>query len=200
MSPSAKSQSHLDTLLEQFISAFPKLDEMADFGDIYPIVAELAVGESDQLGRTRWRPLRTATSSAALDLLYSALPARFPPLFERLVLSYRWADVDLQSYTLLANPPGPDLSRLLERISKDAALWESLRPAGYIQFAKGPDMDYDPVCFDIKRRKKNHDCPVVKIDHEEILCNNRIKIVGEIAPSFDELVRHTIRKAAEGDK
>jgi hypothetical protein len=72
-------------------------------------------------------------------------------------------------------------------------LWESLIPAGYVQFGRGPDIDYDPVFFDIKRRKKNGDCPVIKIDHEEILCNYRIKIVGEIAPTFEELVRSTIR-------
>lgn len=38
--------------------------------------------------------------------------------------------------------------------------------------------------------------PVVKIDHEEILCNNRIKVVGELAKGFRELVQQTIEKAA----
>ena len=84
------------------------------------------------------------------------------------------------------------MSRLFEQLSKDPAFWKFLRPSGYIQFAKGPDIDYDPVCFDVKRRKKNHDYPVVKIDHEKILCNNRIKVVAELAPSFETLVRQTI--------
>jgi len=53
-------------------------------------------------------------------------------------------------------------------------------------------MDYDPVCFDIKSRKKNGECRIVKIDHEEILCNNRVKLVAELAPSFRELVIRTI--------
>ena len=96
---------------------------------------------------------------------------------------------------MLANPPGPDLSRFFEQISKDRGLWECLIPAGYVRFAKGPDYDYDPVCFDIKRRRNNNDCPVVKTDHEEILCNNRIKVVSELAPGFAELVQQTIEKA-----
>ena len=126
MSISGKRQSRLGTLIEQFVSAFPKLDETADVAEI-------------------------SSDGAELEPLYAKLPARFPPLFEGLVLSYRWAEVDLQTYTLLANPPGQGLSKFLGQLSKDPAFWASLRPAGYIQFAKGPDMDYDPVCFDIKR-------------------------------------------------
>lgn len=139
--------------------------------------------------------MRVDTDRGCLDPLYAKLPARFPPLYERLILSYRWAEVDLQSYTLLANPPGPDFSRLFALISGDPGLLESLIPAGYIQFAKGPDMDYDPVCFDVNSRRKNGDCRVVKIDHEEILCNYRIKVVAELAPSFEELVQQTIAYA-----
>jgi hypothetical protein len=193
MSPKGgKSQIKEAALLDQFVASFSKFDEMAVYRAIDPIAAELAVGEEDEHDRVPWQPLRIATDSSLLEPLYAQLPTGFPPLFERLVLSYRWAEVDLQLYTLLANPPGPNLSRLLEQMSKAPAFWESLRPAGYIQFAKGPDYDYDPVCFDIKRRRKNRDCPVVKIDHEEILCNNRIKVVEELASGFEELVLQTI--------
>ena len=186
-----------ETLLEQFVGTFDKLCEMAEYADIYPIVAEFAVGEPDELGQTHWHPLKVSTDDHCLGPLYAKLPARFPPLFERLLLSYRWAEVDLQSYTLLPNPPGRELSRFFEQISKDPGLWESLIPAGYIQFAKGPEYAYDPVCFDLKSRTKNGDCRIVKIDHEEILCNNRVKVVAELAPSFEELVRQTIRLAAD---
>jgi hypothetical protein len=122
-------------------------------------------------------------------------PPRFPPLYEKLVLTYRWAEVDLGLFTLLANPPGPDLERLLEQMRKDPALWGQLTPAGYIQFAKGAEYDYDPVCFDVRERKRNGDYRIVKIDHEEILCNSRIKLVTELASSFEELVRQTISRA-----
>ena len=57
------------------------------------------------------------------------------------------------------------------------------------------DLDYDPVCFDIKSRKLGGDCRIVKIDHEEILCNYRVKVVSELAPSFYQLVQQTIELA-----
>jgi hypothetical protein len=183
-----------DLLLERFIASFEKLNELTAW-DTDPTAQQLAVGDPDQFGFRKWRPIQVKTPASLLDPLYAKLPARFSQLYERLVLSYRWAEVDLGSWRLLANPPGPDLSGLLQQTSRDPALWASLLPAGYIQFGKGPDFDYDPVCFDIKSRKKNGECRIVKIDHEEILCNNRVKLVAELAPSFRELILRTIDQA-----
>lgn len=139
--------------------------------------------------------LTPTTDATMLDPLYSMLPARFPLLYERLVLSYRWAEVDLGSFRLLANPPGPDLSGLLGEMLKDKFLSAHLLKNGYIPFGKGPDIDYDPVCFDLKSRKKNREFRIVKIDHEEILCNEKIKVVAELAPTFERLVEDTIESA-----
>jgi hypothetical protein len=149
----------------------------------------------DQDGCRRWRPTKVRTELALLESIYSKLPARFPPLFERLVLSYRWPEVDLRSCRLLANPPGPDLGGLHREMSKDSTMWECLLAAGYIQFGKGPDTDYDPVCFDTRSRQQDGDYRIVKIDHEQILCNDRVKIVAELAPSFEQLMLRTIDQA-----
>jgi|SRR4029077_15438076 len=54
--------------------------------------------------------------------LYAKLPARFPPLYEQLLLSYRWAEVDLPSFTLLANSPGEGLSGLRQLVMKEKGL------------------------------------------------------------------------------
>ncbi len=163
-----------------------------------PAAMQLAVEDTDLYDRKLWKPVKVETPLSQLDEVYAELPARFPKLFEQMVLSYRWAEVDLGTYTLLANPPAPDLNEFFRQISKDPGLWEALVPAGFIQFGKGPDLDYDPVCFDIKTRKQGGDCRIVKIDHEEILCNNRIKVVAELAPSFYQLVLQTIDTGKEG--
>jgi hypothetical protein len=183
------------TLLEQFVASFEKLDEMAVFPGVDGTASKLRVDKPDEFGRIKWRPSKTIADPALLDIVYAKLPARFPPLYERLILSYRWAEVDLGSFRLLANPPSPDLSGLLAEIEKDKGLTEGLIPAGFIKFGKGPDMDYDPVCFDIKSRTKLKDYRIVKIDHEEILCNFRVKVVAELAPSFEQLVLNTIERA-----
>ena len=194
------NKEYIDSLVERFVDSFGGLDDMRVNADVYPIAPELVYGEQDQFGQTEWRPLRYATEASRLEPLYAKLPARFPKLYERLILSFRWAEVDLETFRLLANPPGPDLSGLLQEVSKDQFLSNVLLRNGFVPFGKGPDVDYDPVCFDISSRAKNGDCRVVKIDHEEILCNSRIRIVREMAESFEKLVLATIALAGSRAK
>jgi hypothetical protein len=188
------TRNHELLLVERFVASFDKLDEMLAHEHLDPVAWQLAIGDPDQFGRKPWRPAKANTEVERLEPIYLKLPARFPPLFERLVLSYRWAEIDLQSYRLLANPPGPDLNGLLQQMSKDLILWNCLLRSGHIPFGKGPDVDYDPICFDIGSRKKNGDCRIVKIDHEQILCNDRVKVIAELAPSFEQLMLRTIDK------
>jgi hypothetical protein len=189
-----------DELIEQFIASFEKLDEMAEFPETHPLVRQFAVGSPDRYGRLRWRAMKVQTDPSHLDQLLEKLPARFPPLFEQLVLSYRWAEVDLRLFRLLANPPGPDLMGMLNEMEKPSTIWENLLPSGLIQFGMGPDMDFDPVCFDIRSRTKRKDYKIVKVDHEEILCNNRVRVVAELAPSFEQLMVQTIALANQAGK
>jgi hypothetical protein len=111
-----------------------------------PLASQFATGQENQSGHKLWRPIHQTVDPSALDPLYAKLPSRFPPLYEHLVLTYRWADVDLGSYRLVGNPLGPDLSGLLDKLLKDKFLSAYLLKSGYIPFGKGPDIDYDPVC------------------------------------------------------
>jgi hypothetical protein len=184
-----------EELLERYVATFPKFDEMVADEFSLPGAIELAVEMVDGYGRKLWKPIRVETPPSRLEEVYAELPARFPHLFERLLLSYRWAEVDLGTYRLLANPPDPDFNGFFRQMTNAPAIWDALLPSGFIQFGKGPDLDYDPVCFDIKTRRTGADCRIVKIDHEEILCNNRVKVVAELAPSFYQLVQQTIERA-----
>ena len=182
-------------LIDRFVLSFAKLDALRADSCLDPTAWELAEGEPDGSGRRAWRAVKHLTDPACLDPLYAVLPARFPPLYESLVLNYRWADVDLRSFTLFANPVGEDLKPLLNRISADQHLWNHLIRAGYIPFGKGTGGDYDPVCFELESRRQNADFRIVKIDHEGILCFDRLKVVAEIALSFRHLVLKTIESA-----
>jgi hypothetical protein len=181
-----------DELIERFVISFGKFDELSEFKHLSPIAWQLRTGDADESGWFHWKPAKFNSDQALLEGIYARLPSRFPPLYERLVLSYRWADVEVHSCMLLANPPGPDLHGLLDQISQAPGLWNALLPSGYIQFGRARGGQYDPVCFDIKSRKKSRDCRIVRIDHEQILCNNRVKVIAEVAPSFEQLVRDTI--------
>jgi hypothetical protein len=184
-------------LLAQYIAAFEKLDDLCDFA----VPPNLRVG-IDAYGSEQWQPQPVTTPPSALEALYQGLGlsgagvARFPRLYETLILSYRWADVDLGTYRLLGNEPAEDLSPLLTAMRKDKYLFETLTANGFVPFGKGPDMDYDPVCFDFRQRRSGGDCRIVKFDHEAILCHGRIREVAELAPNFRSLVQRTLERAA----
>jgi hypothetical protein len=191
----SKAVSKDAELIDKFVSCFERFDEMVLWYEPELSESELVTGTEEDSRYKLWRPLRIDTPPKALETLYSVLPARLPRLYERLVLSYRWASVDLGRYRLLANPPGPSLDGLLQKISRDPALWKTLLPAGYILFGHGPDLDYDAVCFDFSRGRSGEHCRIVKLDHEEILCYGRIKEAAVLAPTFRELVWQTIERA-----
>src|SRR5262249_13950059 len=151
---SAKEQ---DQFVDDFIACFCKFDKMREYKAWDPIVWELRSGEADEDGRYPWKPLKTATEASLLEPLYEKLPSRIPAWYERLVRSYRWAQVDLGNFRLMPNPPGKDLS--IGAILLETPMATTLLEAGYIQFGCGPDADFDPVCFDLKSRKKyNREC------------------------------------------
>jgi hypothetical protein len=179
-------------LLEQFVGCWEKLDRFSVDASLDPLASQFATGEENQFSEKLWCPIPQATDRSMLEPLYAKLPARFPPLYEQLVLTYRWADVDLGTYRLLGNPLGPSVLGLLDKMLKDKFLSTCLLKNGFIPFGKGPDIDYDPVCFDLGARKKNREFAIVKLDHEEILCNERIKVVAELAPTFEQLLIATI--------
>jgi hypothetical protein len=162
-----------------------------------PLAQQFAVGKDIPNGVISWWPVREATDLFTLDPLYAKLPVRFPPLFERLLLTYRWPELDLRSYRLRGNPHEAGLSGSLDRITKDKFLSSFAFKNGYIPFGKGGDIAYDPVCFDLRARKKNREFEIVKLDPEEILCNERIRVVATLAPSLERLVSQTIDAAAQ---
>ncbi|MBW3622043.1 MAG: hypothetical protein KY468_01380 [Armatimonadetes bacterium] len=164
----------------------------------WDIPEELIIGRDEWTAQI-WRPIRVRAEQSALDELYADLgrdcgPFRFPPLYERMILNIRWAQVDLEEFRLLANPPGPGLMALADELRKDEGLWEVLSPHGYIRFGMAPGGNYDPFCFDVRHPDSNGDCRVLQFDHEEILCYERIREVREVAPNFRSLVSDTIRK------
>ncbi len=133
-----------------------------------------------------------ATPAEALEQIYAEMPAQFPALFERLILDYRWQRADVGPYCLLANPPGPDLKGLVQEIKRDPHLSSVCLASGFIQFAKGPDGRYDPICFDTIKSSDPAQFRVVVLDHEEILCKDRIRITSVLADNFEALVRSLI--------
>jgi hypothetical protein len=134
------------------------------------------------------QPVHRQTSRDKLDSIYSKLRGRLPPLFEELLLTFRWAGVDLERFYLFANPLGDDLSGFENEIFKDHGLSSVLIEGGFIQFGKAEEFsNYDPICFNTRKRLKDGDCLIVQLDHEEILCNFRLKEVTQVSSFFSRI-------------
>lgn len=127
-------------------------------------------------------------SETSLAQLYMRLPGRFPRLFEQFLISYAWSEMELEWLRLLPNSTSADLTEFSNEVFKDKRSADILIAGGFLQFGRGRDISYDPVCFDTRRQRHGGDCPVVQIDHEEVICRSRIHIVSELAPSFGDLV------------
>ena len=183
-------------LIERFVLSFEKFDDLLAFGPVSP---ELDAGLDDSpWARQKWRPAPIPTPTSALAPPYLELPGRLPPIYERLVLSYRWLDVELDGVvTLLANPPGSGLENLLKEMTADRVFVDVLFPLGLIPFGRAPGGSYDPLCFDTNRRHSDQDCPVVRVEHEAVLCNLRMGESSQVASSCRSMMEIVVNKAGQ---
>lgn len=184
-----------ELLLDAFVRGFRATDGCVVMFPGYPI-EPLLTDETDEQGWRRWHPLAVRTGSKALDDLNGQLPGRLPHLFEKLLLNWRWAEVDVGVCTLYANPPGDDLGGWLAQVRAGHDLWNELAARGFVRFGRGPESDYDPVCFDLNRRR-GADCPVVRLDHEAILCRSKVEILAELAPNFRTFIEESVARTAD---
>ena len=126
-------------------------------------------------------PLDTSAWVAPFE---ARLPYKLPPSFSSLIRRYRFPPFESGGVTLFGNVNGTDPDDLVVRIFRDAILASVTQRSGLIQVGQPSNLSYDPVCFDLRARTKTGDAPLVRLDHEEILINSRIKITQQICDSF----------------
>ncbi|MGA2718930.1 MAG: hypothetical protein ABSF78_08175 [Candidatus Acidiferrales bacterium] len=131
--------------------------------------------------------IEKADNSALLEKLESGLPKKLPQSFESLLLRYSFPTFGAGGITFFGWES--DSSELFHVLPpNEGTLSELLLPAGYIQIGRPDTGNFDAVCFDLNTAKQNREYRIVRAAHEEILCNFRVSIVGEVWPSFSNLV------------
>jgi hypothetical protein len=191
-------------LLERFVETFHRFFELVVTRDelLGPDktsrgdVEALRVSAWNEGGWAEWRPRRVDTPVATIEALHRTIGGPLPPLYDELVRNYVWDTVDLGTFRLVENL-SPVPTSLEREITADPVLFRMLSAGGFAQFGRGPDVDYDPVCFDLRSRDADGDCRIVKIDHEGILIYEKLTIVEELAPSFRHLVDDVIQRASK---
>jgi hypothetical protein len=80
-------------------------------------------------------------------------------------------------------------------VLEDKGLTDYLIPRRLVPFGKGPYYDYDPVCFDLSHRRADGECPILRLDHEDIFDDIEPVKSSVLAPSFEELVVALVKLA-----
>lgn len=117
------------------------------------------------------------------------LPYRLPPSFRSLVSRYRFAPFQVCGIEYFGNRGLEAGDELVIASLHDPILASVSQGNGFVQVGRPWTGEYDPVCFDMRRRAKGGEAPLVCLDHEEILIHERIRIVREYARSFEEVIR-----------
>lgn len=177
---------HLDKSIDEFIAQYNSAQrEPLDAADV---PAYLRIGDRDSLDRYSWKILKMDCLEW-IDPLKAKLPKQFPPSFNSLITRYAFPSFEIGPVTLFANT-GEDIRyELSKRMFIDKNLSEFLLRNGLLQIGCPCIENYDPICFDCRTNAKDHEHPIVQIDHEEILCRQTLRIVRRISSSFSEFIR-----------
>jgi hypothetical protein len=143
-------------------------------------IIDAFVARVDSLGEI----FRRVESAPWVEPLESRLPRRLPASFRSLITRYAFPVFDAGGLSFFSNTGGDAADELGAAIFKDAAIAGAALGAGFIQFARPDSGSYDPVCFDARRPASNREFPVMRLDHEDILCRGEIGGLKAVAASF----------------
>jgi hypothetical protein len=127
---------------------------------------------------------RRVESAPWVEQLESRLPRRFPASFGSLISRYTFPAFDAGGLSFFSNTGGDSREELGVAIFADAAIAGATLGSGFIQFARPDSGSYDPVCFDARLPASNREFPVVRLDHEDILCRGGVRGLKATAASF----------------
>jgi hypothetical protein len=139
-------------------------------------------------------PIREQVNASRLDAFEQKLPKRLPQSFASLLSHYSFPAFDVQGITFFGwdNDSNPYIE---EASAAKGSLSELLIPAGYVQIGRPDTGDFDAICFDLNWQAQNREYRIVQVDHEDILCNWKVRVSGELWGSFTKLVESALSSA-----
>jgi hypothetical protein len=138
---------------------------------------------------------RRIESAPWIDNIENALPKRFPVSYSSLITRYAFSAFDAGSINFFANTGEPSHDELTVAIFNDPNIAQVTHTGGFIQFGRPEDGSYDPICFDARRSASNREYPIVRLNHENILCRNQVGSPTSIADSFYRFVSDLVGRA-----
>ena len=142
--------------------------------------------------KSRGVPIRSQDNASRLRMFEEKLPKRMPQSFASFLSRFSFPAFDVLGITLFEWDSDSN-KYIVEASAPKNSLSELLIPAGYVQIGRPDTGDFDAICFDLTRESQNCEYRVVQVDHEDILCNWKVRVTGELWPSFIKLVESALR-------
>ena len=136
-------------------------------------------------------PIRDEDNSSRLRDLEAKLPGRLPQSFESFLANYSFPGFDVIGVTLFGWESDSN-TYINEALAPAGSLSELLIPAGYVQIGRPDTGNFDAICFDLNKHAKKREYRIVQVDHEDILCNWKVRVSAECWPSFIKLVESAL--------
>jgi hypothetical protein len=141
--------------------------------------------------KDRGVPIREEHNAQRLRIFEEKLVKRLPQSFESLLSRYSFPAFDVLGITLFDWDAEAN-KYITEASAPKNSLSELLIPAGYVQIGRPDTGDFDAICFDLNRQTQNREYRIVRVDHEDILCNWKVRVTGQLWPSFVQLVESAL--------
>jgi hypothetical protein len=125
-----------------------------------------------------------------------SLPFRLPPSYRSLVVRYRFPAIVAGTVNLFGSLDGNSYDDVVVASSRDPVLSSVTRSNGFIQIGRPASGSYDPICFDLRSRTKSGEAGIVRLDHEEVLINDSIRVAEKVADRFVELLSRGSRRTS----
>lgn len=136
-------------------------------------------------------PIRGEDNATRLLALEEQLPKRMPQSFESFLARYSFPEFDVLGVTFFEWESDSN-KYIVEASAPKGSLSELLIPAGYVQIGRPEGGSFDAICFDLNQQAQNREYRVVQVDHEDILCNWKVRVTGELWPSFVKLAESAL--------
>ncbi len=128
-----------------------------------------------------------------VESVQARLPFRIPGRFLRFINAYEFIDFSFPDLRLYNNTGAEDRWSWPVALFCDETIFAVTTRYRFLPIGQPDEANYDRICLDLNRLK-NGDCPVVQLDHEEILINERIKIVSDRFATFEALEQKILKK------
>jgi hypothetical protein len=170
-----KTADICDRRVDAFVAAVNSSPREILFENEVPPECVTSITDDD----VKWK-IVPSSGAPWLPEFEASLPFRLPRSFRSLIAGYLFPAFEaapLYLYSVGVSVPESTGEELRLAIFADKFMSHFLLARGLLPFAKPEDWSYDPVCFDFRNSNRKSEPPVVRVDHEEILCNERLRII-----------------------